>query len=176
MVEVLGWDGGGAANTTTASTSADGHSTGDPVAQNGHEECYAPDQANPGPGVVQYVSEPIPKTFTLMGVPWVDLKFDATGMDYWLTVRLYDQTPDDTMQFVTRGICKVSDAVETGCGSFDLWGNAWTFTKGDRVVLEVSQGDSPTFRKDNMPSSLTFSSADLSLPVVAKSRRHDFRD
>jgi predicted acyl esterase len=175
-VQAFGWEGGGVADTTTSSMSADGHATGDPVAQNGHEECYAPDQANPGPGVVQYVSEPIPKSFTLMGIPWVDLKFDATGADYWVTVRVYDQTPDDTMQFVTRGICKVSDAAEAGCDSFDLWGNAWTFTKGDRVVLEVSQGDSPTFRKDNMPSSLTFSSADLTLPVVSKSRRHDFRD
>ena len=174
-VKSFAWEGGGAAITTTTSTGGDPHGTGDPVAQNGHAECYSPDQANPGPGVVQYVSEPLAKSFTMMGIPWVDLKYDATGTDYWLTVRLYDQFADGSLQFVTRGVCRATDAAETKCDSFDLWGNAWTFAKGDHVVIEVSQGDSPTFRKDNMPSSLSFTSADVNLPVVSNKRRHDFR-
>lgn len=175
--QTFAWEGGGAGTTTTTSTAQDGHSTGDPVANNGKAECVAPGQATPGPGVVQYVSDPLGKAITLMGVPWVDLKYDATGSDYWITARLYDQNADGTLQFVTRGVCRVSAAAaDASCKTFDLWGNAWTFPKGDNVVLEVSQADTPTFRKDNMPSSLAFSSASVTLPTAPQSRRHDFRD
>ena len=170
------WEGGGAATTTTTNTATDGHATGDPVANNGKAECVAPGEEAPGPGIVQYVSEPIETEFTLMGVPWVDLKYDATGPDYWITARLYDQNADGTMQFVTRGVCRVSDAApDASCKTFDLWGNGWTFPKGDKVVLEVSEADTPTFRRDNMPSSLSFTEAAITLPTVPSSRLHDFR-
>jgi X-Pro dipeptidyl-peptidase (S15 family)/X-Pro dipeptidyl-peptidase C-terminal non-catalytic domain len=170
------WEGGGAATSTTSSLSADGHATGDAVAQNGHYECYAPEDPNPGPGVVQLISEPIAKPFTLMGIPALKLKYTATGSDYWLSARLYEQTADGTLNFVTRGVCRVSGAADASCESFDMWGNAWTFSKDNRVVMELSQGDTPMFRKDNLPSSLQFASAEVALPVAPKTLRHDFRN
>jgi predicted acyl esterase len=174
--QTFAWEGGGAATTTTTSTATDAHATGDPVATNGTTECFSPQDPNPGPGVVQLVSDPIGKAFTLMGIPKVKLAYTATGTDYWLTARLYEQKADGALQFVTRGVCKVSDAApDVTCETFDLWGNAWTFAKDNRVVMELSQGDAPTFRKSNLPSSLSFSSAEVTLPVAPKSLRRDFR-
>jgi predicted acyl esterase len=170
------WEGGGAATSTTTSASSDAHATGDAVAQNGHYECFAPQDPNPGPGVMQLVSEPIAGAFTLMGIPSLTLDYEATGTDYWLSARLYDQTADGALQFVTRGICRVTAAAPVTCDSFDLWGNAWTFAKGDKVVVELSQGDTPMFRKDNMPSTLSFAQVEISLPVAPKSLRRDFRN
>jgi predicted acyl esterase len=165
-----------AATTTTTSAAVDGHATGDPVANNGTAECTSPQDPNPGPGVVQLVGEPIAKPFTLMGIPKVKLDFSATGNDYWLTARLYDQTPEGDLLFVTRGVCRFSDAApDATCTTFDLWGNAWTFGKDHRLVMELSQADTPTFRRDNLPSSLEFSSVEVTLPVAPKSLRRDFR-
>lgn len=175
--QTFAWEGGGAATTTTTSTAADAHATGDPVATNGTTECFSPQDPNPGPGVVQYVSEPIGQAFTLMGIPKVKLSYSAMGNDYWLTARLYDQDAEGgALRFVTRGVCKVSANVpDAKCETFDLWGNGWTFEKDHRVVLELSQSDTPTFRRHNLPSSLSFSAAEVTLPVAPKSLRTDFR-
>ena len=174
--QTFAWEGGGAATTTTSSTGADAHATGDPVATNGTTECFSPQDPNPGPGVVQLVSDPIGKSFTLMGIPKVKLAYTATGSDYWLTARIYEQNADGALQFVTRGVCRASGAVaDVGCETFDLWGNAWTFSKDNRLIMELSQSDTPTFRKHNVPSSLQFSSAEVTLPVAPKSLRRDFR-
>jgi predicted acyl esterase len=174
--QTFAWGGGGAGTTTTTSSAADAHSTGDPVATNGTTECFSPQDANPGPGVVQLVSDPIGKPFTLMGIPKVKLDFSAMGTDYWLTARLYDQDAEGTLHFVTRGVCRFTDAVPGAtCDTFDLWGNAWTFEKDHRVLMELSQGDTPTFRRDNFPSSLQFGAAEVTLPVAPKKLRRDFR-
>jgi predicted acyl esterase len=125
---------------------------------------------------VRLVSDPIGKPFTLMGIPKVKLDFSAMGTDYWLTARLYDQDAEGTPHFVTRGVCRFTDAVpDATCDTFDLWGNAWTFEKDHRVVMELSQADTPTFRRDNFPSSLQFSAAEVTLPVAPKKLRRDFR-
>jgi predicted acyl esterase len=62
------------------------------------------------------------------------------------------------------------------CSAFDLWGNGWTFKKGHSIVLEVTQADTPTFRRDNFPTSLSFAAATLEIPTTGGALRRDFRD
>ena len=80
------------------------------------------------------------------------------------------------MTMVTRGVCRVSAASEKDCSAFDLFGNGWRFGKDHRLVLELSQSDTPFLRLDNFPSSISFSAAEVLLPRTPESRRVDFRD
>ena len=102
--------------------------------------------------------------------------------DYWIAARLFDKAPDGTITMVTRGVCKVNTAVapDVDCSVFELWGNAWTFDKDHTVLLEVTQSDTPMFRRSNFPSSITFDAegtvAELKLPITSETLRRDFRD
>jgi dienelactone hydrolase len=169
------WSSGGTTSNLAPDVNA---AESDPVARNRQaEKCFITSQQNSGPGVVTLTSPAVKRTFTLMGVPWVDVRYTTTDADYWLAARLYDQQPSGSMTMVTRGICRVNTAADGGvdCKQFDLWGNGWRFRKGDKVVLELTQSDTPTFRKDNNPSTLTIDGASLHLPRTKPSLRHDFR-
>ena len=175
------WKGGGAATTTTSNTAADNHAQeSDPgYRQFQTDKCYTTTASEATPFVVQYVQE-VPETFTLLGLPAVKLTYtevtDATS--YWIAGRLFDRSPDGRMTMVTRGMCRVNEAVapDEKCEIFDLWGNSWTFEKGHTLVLEISQADTRTFRLDAAPSSLSFEAAEIKLPTTTESLRRDFRD
>ena len=49
---------------------------------------------------------------------------------------------------------------------FELRPQAWQFTTGDTLKLELTQNDSPVWRPDNLPSSLTFSNLIFKVPAV----------
>jgi hypothetical protein len=46
---------------------------------------------------------------------------------------------------------------------------------GHRIVLELSQADTPFLRKDNVPSVLSFSGAEIVLPLAPDYLERDFR-
>jgi hypothetical protein len=174
------WEGGGIATTTSSSTALDNHAEeGDPGFRfTQPDKCFTTSATETGPGVVQYVNE-VKTTFTMMGLPLVRLTYEVSGgTDYWIAARLFDRTPDGSMTMVTRGVCRVNQAAAEGvdCSAFELWGNGWTFEKGHSVVLEVTQADTPTFRRDNFPSTISFSEAALEIPVTRPGLRADFRD
>jgi predicted acyl esterase len=175
------WKGGGALSTTTSTGAADNHSTESDAGfrYTQADKCYATASSDAVPGVVQY-QDVVKETFTLMGLPTLKLTFAATapGGDYWVAARLFDKQPDGTITLVTRGVCKVNTNTDpdVDCSVFQLWGNGWTFEKDHSILLEVTQSDTPMFRKDNMPSSLAFSAAELKLPTTNEERRRDFRD
>jgi hypothetical protein len=166
------WEGGGAAVTTTSNSAPDAHSAdSDPVARSRNASiprCYTPVDNNPGAGVVQYTSDAILAPFTLVGMPDLQLVYTATGNDYWIGARLFDLFPDGTMTLVTRGVCRVNKDAYAGvdCRRFELFGSAWRFEKDHKVVLELTQSDTPFLRKDNLPSSISYTSASLRLPAA----------
>lgn len=177
-VEKFSWEGGGAATSTTSSTAIDGHSQeSDPVARDRtSNKCFTTSQTSPGPGVVVYEDD-IRRDFTMMGIPSVTLEHESTATDYWIAARMFDKRPDGTMTMVARGVCRVNKTVspDETCQTFDLFGNGWMFNKGHKLVVEVTQADQPFLRRDNFPSTVTYRSATIELPVAPEALKVDFR-
>lgn len=173
------WEGGGVATTTTSSTAADPHAVeSDPVfRQTQSNKCYTTSNSDAPPGIVQYEIA-VEETFTLMGMPQVKLAYDTSATNYWIATRLFDKKPNGEMTLVTRGVCRVDTAAapDVDCTNFELWGNAWTFEKGNTVLLELSQADAPMFRLNNNFSTIAYTEAALALPSAPTSKRRDFRD
>lgn len=176
-LKVLGWAGGGA----VSSAANDAHAAeGDPVFRDRQtNKCHTLPAGSPGPGVVQYTSEPLAKPFTMMGLPQLNLDYSVTfsGDEYWIAARVYDKDPEGQMTMVTRGLCKVNLVTQPDklCESFQLFGNGWRFEKDHALVVEVSQSDTPFLRRQNEPSSLTLNEANIALPVAKERFRKDFR-
>ncbi|HEX2240848.1 MAG TPA: CocE/NonD family hydrolase C-terminal non-catalytic domain-containing protein, partial [Actinomycetota bacterium] len=131
-------------------------------------KCYTTNQSNPGPGVIRYESAPMTQATPIIGIPRLRLDYATPSNDYWLAARLYDLDPDGNMTLITRGICRVntSAAKDRTCDMFDLFGVAWLMETDHAFVVEISQSDSPFLRKDNIPSSVTVTAADLTIPVT----------
>ncbi|HJR46133.1 MAG TPA: CocE/NonD family hydrolase [Actinomycetota bacterium] len=175
--KIIGWGPGG----TTSTAAVDGHAQeSDPVTRDRTaEKCFSTEQTQPGAGVLVY-EDNIPETFTMMGVPTLTVEHQAMGAgNYWIGARLLDRDPaDGDLTMVTRGVCRVDTDVAPDrlCQTFDLFGNAWTFEKGHKIVIEVTQADVPFLRKANFPTALTYNSANIKIPVAPDSLRVDFRD
>lgn len=173
--KTIGWSGGGITSTALVDTHAQ---EADPVARDrGADKCVTHGSPSPGPGVVVYESNPLEKPLTLLGLPRLTLEHEPSASDYWIAARLYDQDAEGTRTMVTRGLCRFSSAFpERKCDVFELWGNAWTFAKDHRVVIELSQSDSPFLRLHNTPSTIEFLSANVRLPLANPKRQADFRN
>lgn len=170
------------AGESTTSMSFDEHAPpSDPVfrerSASDPAQCYTTGTSDPGPGVVQLMSEELAQPLTLLGLPTLRLTYAASGTDYWIAARLFDAAPSGTMTMVTRGVCRVNEtaAPEVDCSVFDLFGNGWRFEAGHRLVLEITQGDSPFLRRNNFPSTIDIERARLELPVTSGALEHDFR-
>lgn len=177
-VEKFSWGAGGAATSTTSSTAIDGHAQeSDPVTRDRtSNKCFTTSQTSPGPGVVVYEDD-VRRDFTMMGIPTLTLEHESAASDYWIAARLFDKAPDGTMTMVARGVCRVNKAVspDETCQSFDLFGNGWMFEKGHKIVVEVTQADQPFLRRNNFPSTVTYRSANIQLPVAPETLKVDFR-
>jgi len=53
----------------------------------------------------------------------------------------------------------------TGILKTYLYGNDWVFPAGDKIVLQVTQNDSPYLRPDNEPSAIDWSGLTLDIPT-----------
>ena len=51
--------------------------------------------------------------------------------------------------------------------AFALWPTAWRFLDGHQMKLELTQVDAPSWRPDNLSSSITFTKVRLELPSAA---------
>jgi len=127
--------------------------------------CVTTDQPET-PGVAAW-RVPVERDFTLLGMPRVQLAYEATGTDIQLNSRLWDVAPDGTQTLVTRAAYRV---VAPGSGeqraAYDLYGNHWHLERGHELLLEVTGDDSTFFRRDNFPSVTTVTSAKLTLPGI----------
>ena len=177
-VQRFSWGAGGAATSTTTTTAVDGHAQeSDPVTRDRQSnKCFTTSQTSPGPGVVVYEDD-IRSDFTMMGIPTLKLEHETAATEYWIAARLFDKDPSGVMTMVTRGVCRVNKAVspDETCQTFDLFGNGWMFQKGHKLVIEVTQADQPFLRRNNFPSTVTYNSANIELPVAPESLKVDFR-
>ena len=175
----LQWAGGGALFGTSTTAAADMHAQeSDPVFRDRQaNKCYTTSQGA-GPGVVRFEHEPIAEPFTMMGIPQWSMTYSTDATDYWVSARMFDVAPDGSQTLVTRGVCKVNTAASPTrkCDVFDLWGNGWRFEKDHRVAVEISQADSPLFRRSNFPSTLSIEKAGLRIPVARETNNVDFRN
>ncbi|MDQ3940000.1 MAG: hypothetical protein M3238_01480 [Actinomycetota bacterium] len=164
------WAGGSADQTTTFTGALDRHADqSDPVVRDRQSnKCFSVGESPPGPGVVQLVGEDITRPFTMMGLPLLVTKHETTATDYWIAARMFDLAPDGTMTMVTRGVCRANLTVSAkeNCTTFALFGNAWRFPKGHRVVVEISQADTPFLRRNNFPSTITYSETQIAIPTT----------
>ncbi|MGH2748053.1 MAG: CocE/NonD family hydrolase [Actinomycetota bacterium] len=169
------WDSGG----MVTSAALDSHAPdSDPVVRDRQtNKCFTTSETSPGPGVLHLESDPLSKEMTLLGLPVLKLDYDTSDSEYWISARLMDLAPDGSLTLVSRGVCKgnSSSVPEVSCDDFAMLGNAWVFGPDHRVVLEVSQSDTPFLRKINVPTSLTVNSAKVRLPIPPPERRKDFR-
>ena len=118
----------------------------------------------PTPGVATWTVA-LPRSFALIGMPRLTLRYRALSPDVQLNARLWDVAPDGTQTLVTRGAYRAVAPNPAGEGAeYDLFGNHWRFEPGHRLMLEVTADDSPYLRRDNFPAAVTIDSARIVLP------------
>jgi acetyl esterase/lipase len=155
-------------STTAATTSSADANLGDglasdPIANSG---CLTENGSTTDPGAAYYS---FPSTGEhLLGLPTVHLPYTLIGQDATVAFKLWDQRPDGSKTLVTRGEYRLSPAAgdpATGILKTYLYGNDWVFPAGDKIVLQVTQNDSPYLRPDNEPSAIEWSGVTLDLPT-----------
>jgi poly(3-hydroxybutyrate) depolymerase len=150
----------------TASPLSDQRAAGtDPVLRSlAGRGCITTD-APVAPGVASW-RLPAGNGFTLIGMPRLHLRVRAAGTDLELNSRLWDVAPDGTQTLVSRGAYRVVAPNAAGEEvDYELFGNAWSFGAGHQLLLELTQDDSPYFRRDNFPSSAAIDGGTLTVPT-----------
>ena len=136
----------------------------DPIANSG---CRTVNSGS-DPGVATY-SFPVHADTTLLGAPVVHATVTLNGVNAELAARLWDVDPQQAKQsLVSRTVVRL-EAASPGAAqplAFELGANAWEVLPGHSLLLELTQNDSPTWRPDSEPSSLSISALSLDLPAV----------
>jgi dienelactone hydrolase len=118
-------------------------------------------------------SWPVPASgFTQLGLPRLTFgTWSMAGTDATLAVRLWDVAPDGTKTLADRGIYRITAATDDQAKplSFELYGNCWEWQTGHTMELQVTQVDTPYFRPDNEPSTLTLSAPKFEVPTAEAS-------
>jgi pimeloyl-ACP methyl ester carboxylesterase len=100
---------------------------------------------------------------TLLGMTHVRADVAVTGHNALLVGRLWDVDPATGRQrLVDRGVVRLRSSKIV---SFDLNGNAYRFTRGHQIKLELLGRDSPTYRAANGTFSVTVSRLRVALPT-----------
>ncbi|MGH7722495.1 MAG: CocE/NonD family hydrolase C-terminal non-catalytic domain-containing protein [Candidatus Dormibacteria bacterium] len=157
--------GSATAQTTTSSSAptVEGVMT-DPIANSGCRTMPA-SQSDPNQAVYSFAAPP----GVLVGAPSVSVDVAVTGASAEVAARLWEIDASGNQTLITRTVYRLEEATATSNDHlhFELWPQAWQFQAGDTLKLELTQDDSPVWRPDNEPSSLTFTNLDLALPLVA---------
>ena len=118
----------------------------------------------PTSGVATY-DVPLERSFTLIGMPRLQLRYRTLAPDVQLNSRLWDIAPGGVQTLVTRGAYRAVQPDPAGAGAdYPLFGNHWRFEAGHTLRLEVTGIDSPYLRQDNFPAATTVDDARLVLP------------
>lgn len=136
----------------------------DPIANSG---CRTMPSSQSDPNQATYTF-PVPSG-TLVGSPAVNVDVAVTGLSAEVAARLWEIDASGNQTLVSRTVYRIEETspAATEHLAFELWPQAWQFQPGDQLKLELTQDDSPVWRPDNLPSSLSFSNLDLALPMVA---------
>ena len=166
----------GATGTQTAYNSGGGVHA-DPVATNQtaaqnptNRQCSTRFANDPvPPGVVQYQTSPLAADLVMLGTGTVTATFTSNGTTAReLNARLYEVLADGSAVLADRGFRRLRDD-ESGTVTFELFGNGWKFTQGNRIRLELAQDDSPYVKASAVPSNLNLSRVVLTLATRSAS-------
>jgi X-Pro dipeptidyl-peptidase C-terminal non-catalytic domain len=159
----------GSQTTTNVATPNPHALTSDPIANVANGSRCPVETTPAGPGVATYDLGPLATDVTMIGRPRVSVPYGATaasgGLE--LNARLYEVRPDGSAVLVDRGGVRLTQPA--GTAVFDLNGNAWRFTEGDRLRIELAQDDDPYVARSSRPSTLTLAGVTLQLPVRSSS-------
>jgi X-Pro dipeptidyl-peptidase-like protein len=152
--------------TTTSKAAPNAHAlAADPVANQVGNSSRCPSGAgSAGPGVAVYDSEPLDRTYTMIGATRVTAPYQASGSELQLNARLYDVPPSGDPAMVDRGFRTLGNA-PSGEAVLDLMGNGWRFERGHRIRVELAQDDDPFLKASTVPSRMTLEGVTLRLPV-----------
>ena len=157
-----------AASQTTVSSNAalpEG-AEADPIANSTY--CGQTALSDPNQAIYSF---PIASATTLAGGPTVtaDVTLPPTAVSAELAARLWDIAPGGTQTMVERAVYRFDSGAQPPTSpqhiSFELWPNVYTVAAGHTLQLELTQDDSPTWRPDNVASSLMIANLQLTIPV-----------
>jgi hypothetical protein len=126
------------------------------------------------PGRYTAVSAPLPRDTTYVGLGSVKVPYTLTGGNTaTLNARVWVlPAAGGPALLMTRGTYRLDtptyDRV-AGTLRLPLYGNHWPLHRGDRIRFDLTQVDAPTYRPDNQPSSISFTSPTLTLPTRSAS-------
>ena len=153
-----------AAQNTASSNSATPEGTeSDPIANSTF--CNLAAHTDPNQAVYTFA---VPSASAVVGGAVVHVTAAVTGSSAELAARLWD-VGTSSQSLISRTAYRIEQASGTHTVqlAFELWPDAWRLVCGHQLRLELTQDDVPTWRADNLPSSMTLSNMSLSLPVVA---------
>jgi X-Pro dipeptidyl-peptidase C-terminal non-catalytic domain len=146
----------------------------DPIANSSW--CNHQESTDPGQAVYNFA---VPDDSTMIGGPVVNVTATvppgtATAE---VAMRLWDVTPGSTpnsgtQSLISRGIFRIDFGLTPPSTptdvpiSTELWPNAYHLLCGHTLKLELTQNDSPTFRVDNVASSLMMSNLTFNVAVT----------
>ena len=127
----------------------------------------SPSSADPTAATYRF---PVEGDLVLMGAPVVEVRYDTTGPDTELNVRLWDVAPDGSVQgLVTRGTYRAVDGPGTGLEArFAIAPNGYRFPAGHQVKLEVTANDAPYYQQSNVPAAVRVAGVRLTLPLLER--------
>jgi hypothetical protein len=122
------------------------------------------------PGRYTAVSAPLTRDATYVGLGSVQVPYTLQGgPSATLNARVWVlPAAGGPALLITRGTYRIDAPAYdpmTGTLRVPLYGNHWLFHTGDRIRFDLTQVDTPTFRPDNEPSTITFSAPTLTLPT-----------
>lgn len=120
------------------------------------------------PGTAVY-THPVTHTFTMLGLPTMHFHVATTGNYGQLDARLWDVAPNGQETYVTRGTYALTNN-QQGHVTWQMWGGAHTFAKGDTIRVELLASDTPTERASLSPFTVTVTDFKVDLPSRSASR------
>lgn len=130
-------------------------------------------RADRGPALGGYTgtSQPLPDHSTYVGLGEVDVSYAVTPAvtQAQLDARVWDVPPSGPALLITRGTFRIDTLngydAPSGNLRLPLYGNHWQLEPGHRIRLDLTQVDEPTFRPNNLPSSIEYGTPRLVLPT-----------
>jgi hypothetical protein len=177
----LALDSGGTMPTLTVGTtggnttsSAGGGTHADPVTTSQmSNKCPTRAASDPAPaGVAQYTTAALTADVTMIGAGALTVAFTPAGdgASVQLNARLYELLADGSAVLADRGFRRLSAAeVAAHTIMFELFGNGWKFSSGNKIRLELAQDDSPYLKASQPPSNMALTRVTLALPVRSAS-------
>lgn len=162
---------GGSLDSRASATDPDGPNT-DAVttSQSGGSSCRQSSSDATIP-LVRYsgLGAPLAGRVQFVGLGHVLVPYTMAGTTATLEARLWDVARDGTATLVTRGVYRIDHPAYdplSGTAELPFFGNQWVFPAGDRIRLDLTLADSPTFLASRAGAAVKFAPPTLVLPTV----------